>query len=50
MRADPPVLTARPVAQVTLPGGKWQELMESIRRVDEKARQAAEVEANDGSC
>jgi hypothetical protein len=50
MRADPPVLTARPVAQVTLPGGKWQELMESIRRVDGKARQAVEVEANDGSC
>jgi hypothetical protein len=49
MRSDPPVLTARPVAQVTLPGGKWQELMESIRRVDEQAREAAKGDTGNGT-
>jgi len=49
MRSEPPILTARPVAQVTLPGGKWQELMESIRRVDDEARQVTEGDTRDGT-
>ncbi len=49
MRSDPPILTARPVAQVTLPGGKWQELMESIRRVDEVSREPREGNTGDGT-
>jgi hypothetical protein len=48
MRSDPPVLKARAVAQVTLPGGKWQELMESIRRVDGAAGGAADGGESDG--
>jgi len=42
MQADPVVLKARAVAQVTLPGDKWQQLMENIRRVDEAAAEALE--------
>ncbi len=49
MRSDPPILTARPVAQITLPSGTWQQLMENIQRVDEAAREGAKEGTGDGT-
>jgi len=40
LRADPPSLTARPVAQVVLPGEKWAELIANIHRADDAARES----------
>ena len=47
--ADPPTLTARPVAQVVLPGDKWAELIANVNRADEEAREGREEATDDGS-
>jgi len=49
LRAEPPTLTARPVAQVVLPGGKWAELIANINRADEAAQEGREGNGDDGN-
>ena len=49
LRAVPPALTARPVAQVVLPGEKWAELIANINRADEAAREGRMEGTDDGT-
>jgi hypothetical protein len=49
LRSDPPSLTARPVAQVVLPGEKWAELIANINRENEAAREGREKRDDDGA-
>lgn len=49
LREDPPTLTARPVAQVVLPGEKWAELIANINRGDEATREGRSEDTDNGT-